>query len=282
MKGKIFSIEEFATFDGPGIRTTVFLKGCPLKCVWCHNPEGQNFNSEYVRNFNGCLYCGKCEQAAKKESGIQLYTSESVKVCPRNLIRLCGEDYFPEQLVQKLLKNEKILKASKGGITFSGGEPLSQSEFILECIKLIDKRLNVAVQTSGFVDSKMFDNVLLHIDYCLYDLKIFDNEKHKIYCGVDNTVIKQNYEKLVKSGIPFITRIPLIPEVVDNDENLKDLAEFMNKLGVKKVEVLPYNKMAGAKYPQLLREYKPNFNELADNGNSKEIFAKYDIKYKVM
>lgn len=282
MKGKIFSIEEFATFDGPGIRTTVFLKGCPLKCVWCHNPEGQNFNSEYVRNFNGCLYCGKCEQAAKKESGIQLYTSESVKVCPRNLIRLCGEDYFPEQLVQKLLKNEKILKASKGGITFSGGEPLSQSEFILECIKLIDKRLNVAVQTSGFVDSKMFDNVLLHIDYCLYDLKIFDNEKHKIYCGVDNTVIKQNYEKLVKSGIPFITRIPLIPEVVDNDENLKDLAEFMNELGVKKVEVLPYNKMAGAKYPQLLREYKPNFNELADNGNSKEIFAKYDIKYKVM
>lgn len=280
--GKIFSIEEFATFDGPGIRTTVFLKGCPLKCLWCHNPEGQSFENEYVRSFNGCIHCGKCKSMATKVGDRIVYTKESQVVCPKNLIRQCGSDISASDLVEKLLKNQRILNASSGGITFSGGEPLSQSKFVLECIEIINHRLHCAIQTSGFSTKENFESILEKIDYCLFDIKIFNSQNHKLFCGVENSLILSNYEKLVKSGKPFITRVPLIPGITDTLENLVDIASFMASLGVDKVEVLPYNSMAGAKYSSMGMTYNLPLGEKLGIDCVEEIFNRYNIQCKKM
>ena len=278
MIGKIFSIEEFATFDGPGIRTTVFLKGCPLTCLWCHNPEGQSFENEYTRSFNGCIHCGACERVAIKIGDKIVYTKESQAACPKKLIKQCGTDVSANELVEKLLKNQRILNVSGGGVTFSGGEPLFQSEFVLECIALIDKRLHCAIQTSGFTCEANFENVLEKIDYCLFDLKIFDCQKHKTFCGVDNSLILRNYEKLVKSGKSFITRIPLIPGITDTRQNLNDIADFMAALAVDEVEVLPYNSMAGAKYASVGRTYNAPVGLNQEITCIEEIFKRYNIR----
>ena len=282
MLGKIFSIEEFATFDGPGIRTTVFLKGCPLTCRWCHNPEGQSFENEYARSFHGCIHCGRCESAAVKIRDKILYTKESQAACPKKLIKQCGTDILANELVERLLKNQRILNASGGGVTFSGGEPLSQSEFVLECITLIDKRLHCAIQTSGFTSEENFERVLDKADYCLFDLKIFNSQRHQFFCGVENSLILKNYEKLVKSGKPFITRVPLIPGATYTQENLNDIADLMASLAVDEVEVLPYNGMTGAKYASVGRTYVPLPELKAENVCAEEIFERYNIRCKKM
>lgn len=278
MQGKVFSIEEFSTFDGPGIRTTVFLKGCPLSCVWCHNPEGQRFESEYVRLPNGCIGCGACEKMAKKTENGYLLTEKSAGACPNGLVVVRGIDYTANDLSKKLLKNADILNSSGGGITFSGGEPTSQSEFLLECLDILHGKVHTALQTCGYVGEKTFRAILQKVDYVLFDLKLFDNEEHKKYCGVDNEIIKNNYATLAKSSLPFVTRIPLIPSITDTSKNLTAIARFMAQNGVNYVEVLPYNKLTGGKYPSLLRKYEPCFDENQEIYDGKDIFEKFGIK----
>ena len=282
MKATVFSIEEFATFDGPGIRETVFLKGCPLSCAWCHNPEGQNPHPEYMRSPNGCVGCKACERLARKTENELELTEESAKACPKSLIKTCGTEYEAEELVQKLLKNERVLNMNGGGVTFSGGEPLYSYRFLTECLTLLEGRLHRAIQTTGYCASTRFESVLQKVDYVLYDLKLMDGEAHKRWCGVDNAVIKKNYEILAGSGVDFITRIPLIPSVTDTIENLTAIAEFMQGLGVKEVEVLPYNRLAGAKYGGLLRKYAPDFNQNGKINDGKEIFEGLNVKHTVM
>lgn len=163
INGTIFSIEEFSVFDGPGIRTSVFLKGCPLSCTWCHNPEGQAFEPCIVRSPNGCIGCNLCMEYAIKKNDKIVFTEDSVKKCPMRLLRACGETISSEELVNRLIKNECLLK--DGGITFSGGEPLAQSEFLIDCLLRLKGRLHTAVQTSGFCDGKIFNRVLEAADY---------------------------------------------------------------------------------------------------------------------
>ena len=283
MNGRIFSIEEFATFDGPGIRTTVFLKGCPLSCTWCHNPEGQSFSAEYVRSPNGCLSCGACVAAAKKRAdGSFELTEKSSRVCPKGLIRLCGEDIEAKSLCEMILANADILNSTNGGVTFSGGEPLGQSDFLIECLSYLKGKVTRAIQTCGYAKSETFSNVLDKCEYVLFDLKIMDSLSHIYYCGVDNAQIHENYRVLANSQVKFVTRTPLIPGVTDTEENLEAIACFISELGVKYIELLPYNNMAGSKYGSLLREYKPRFD-----GNGKinfgiEIFKKYGVEAKKM
>lgn len=279
---KVFSIEEFATFDGPGIRMTVFLKGCPLDCVWCHNPEGKSPLTEYVRSPNGCLKCGACERAGiKTADGVKL-TADSVNACPRNLVRKCGIDYSPKELTDKIMKNAAVLNLNAGGVTFSGGEPLFDTDFLCECIKLLKGKVHVAVQTSGFAPEKNFQRVLELADYFLYDLKIMNPSDHKKYCGADNALILNNYRTLAKSKVPFVTRIPLIPTVTDTVENLTAIASFVKENNVNYVETLPYNKLAGSKYALVLKEYHPGFDESRPVNTGEKLFASMGVTARKM
>lgn len=283
MRGRVFSIEEFATFDGPGIRTTVFLKGCPLRCTWCHNPEGQRLSAEYVRSPNGCLSCGACLALAEKcDDGTLTLTERSKDACPRALIRLCGEEYEASELCDELLENADILCASGGGVTFSGGEPLMQVDFLLECLSILEGRLHRAIQTCGYASREVFSRALKSCEYMLYDLKIMDRAAHIDYCGADNAIIHENYRELVSSGVSFVTRVPLIPSVTDTTENLSAIASFISSLGVKYIELLPYNRAAGSKYGGLLREYEPRFDEKRGVELGIEIFKAYGIEAKKM
>lgn len=274
MTGRIFSIEEFSTFDGPGIRCTVFLKGCPLRCQWCHNPEGQRFEKEVLRSPNGCIGCGTCTATGMTEASIPL--------CPQHLLRLCGEDITPQALADRLADKFWMLRSAGGGITFSGGEPLSQSDFLLACLQLLEGRTHRAVQTSGFAANKVFKQVIANCDYMLFDLKLMDSALHRRYTGVDNALILENYRALAASGLPFITRIPLIPGVNDTAENLTATAEFMSSLGVNKIELLPYNRAAGAKYKAAGRCYQVDFEESTPPNPRKEIFEHYQIEVTVL
>ena len=281
MTGRVFSIEEFSVFDGPGIRTTVFLKGCPLRCTWCHNPEGQEFAREILRSPNGCIECGTCIRLSREEHGRRVLTEECIKKCPMHLIRFGGEDYEVEELCQKLLKNRRILQ-NGGGVTFSGGEPLAQPAFTLACLARLKGELHTAVQTSGFCDGIVFSRALELADFMLYDLKLMDDAQHRRFTGVSNALILENYARLAASGLPFITRVPLIPGVVDTEENLSAIAAFMSSHGVRAVELLPYNRMAGGKYAMTLRTYEPGFDESLPSNPRQELFESYGITAKVL
>lgn len=282
MTGRVFSVEEFSTFDGPGVRTTVFFKGCPMRCTWCHNPEGQRFENEFVRSPNGCLHCGACLLAGEKVTGERILVKESIAVCPRNLVRECAVDYTPEELCARLLKNAALLNRSGGGVTFSGGEPLSQYEFLLECLSLLRGKIHCAVQTSGFCDSARFEEMLQHVDYVLYDLKIIDEKMHNAFTGCSNRDILRNFKTLCQSGVPFCVRTPLIPTVTDTKDNLEAIARLLLENGRDKIEVLPYNKMAGAKYQMVGRQYGPGFDASVPVQARPEIFEQYGIDVKVL
>ena len=278
----VFSIEEFTTYDGPGIRTSVFIKGCPLSCVWCHNPEGQNPCPEFMRGNNGCIGCGACVKYSREVNGEKVLTQESANACPKSLIKVCGVEYTPQGLVKKLEPMLKILNLNDGGITFSGGEPLFNPDFLLECLTLLKGKTHRAIQTTGYVDSATFRKVLAECDFVLYDLKFIASDRHERYCGVSNEQILSNYEILARSGVPFITRVPLIPSVNDTVENLTETAKLLNRLGVKNIELLPYNKLAGSKYGSLLRKYNPDFDEQQAPQPREEIFNDYGITARIL
>lgn len=274
----VFSIEEFSVFDGPGIRTTVFLKGCPLRCEWCHNPEGQSFDNFVIRSQNGCISCGECARRAECIDGKTVFGDDSIAHCPQNLLRYCAEEYTSDALCDKLTKNFAILNSSGGGVTFSGGEPLSNHNFLLECLKKLKGKTNRAVQTSGFCSEEIFKRVLEECDYMLFDVKLIDDTLHKRYCGVSNERILKNLQLLASSGKGFVIRMPMIPEVTDTAENVRAVANTLRENGIKYIELLPYNKLAGAKYPLVGREYAPSFDGGADVEMRIEIFEEYGIR----
>lgn len=280
MQGSVFSIEEFSVYDGPGIRTTVFLKGCPLRCTWCHNPEGQDVQNEILRSPNGCVHCGNCIKTAVHDGDRIYFSEESIRSCPQHLLRRVAESFDSAALCQRLLKNRDLLVG--GGVTFSGGEPLMQSDFLFECLSLLAGKLHTAIQTSGFCSADVFARATALSDYFLYDLKLMDDEMHRRFTGVSNAPILENFDTLCKSGKPFTVRVPLIPGVTDTAKNLEAIAELLNENGVGSVELLPYNKMAGGKYKMLLREYSPLFDEQIPVNPRCEIFEAHMIKSTVL
>lgn len=276
MNSLIFDIKEFGLHDGSGMRTTVFLKGCPLKCTWCHNPEGQSFFKEVTKNPLKCTSCGLCKRNCAHEECKDL--GVCVKICPNNNVKKVGEEYSPQKLAEKLLKNKSFLE--KGGVTFSGGEPLCHGDFILETIKEL-KNIKTAVETCGYVETEKFLSVTDKIDDIFMDIKLIDEDKHIKYTGVSNKLILKNASEILKKR--FVTiRIPLIPTVTDTNENFSGIAEFLepykNNLVV---ELIPYNKMTGAKYKNLGRTYNPDFDENAVLNKNTEFFTKKGIKVKV-
>ncbi len=269
--GRIFSIDEFSVFDGPGLRMSVFLKGCPLRCVWCHSPEGRSYEKQILRAPAGCIGCGNCliDGALRPESVLR---------CPRGLVRECGEDITAETLCQRILRLQGMLD----GVTFSGGEPLMQGDFLLACLQGLEGKMHRAVQTCGYAPADTFAAVLANVELVLMDLKIMDGAAHRKYTGVDNEGILKNYETLVNSGVPFVTRVPLIPGITDTVENITETATFLHRLGVQNVELLPYNTMAGAKYKAAGMVWQPPFDEAIPCNPRKELWENYGIEVKIL
>ena len=250
LKGTIFDIKGFALSDGPGIRTTVFLKGCPLRCLWCHNPEGLSPKPELRVKMSRCTGCGKCrlpcDHADCKPFGRCLH------ICPFGNVTAAGTEYTPEELAAILLRDRDVF-GNDGGVTFSGGEPLMQADFLAECASILRREgVHTAIETSSYAPPAVYDRVTDAVDYVLCDIKLMDSEKHKKYCGVDNAVILENLSRLMKKDKEMLFRIPLIPGITDTDENLAAIADFIKD---RPVELLTYNDMAGAKYSSVGREY---------------------------
>ena len=251
MTGIVFDIKEFSVHDGPGGRVTVFMKGCPLRCLWCHNPEGLEKQPQLMYKENMCTHCGKCFEPCN-HTECKPY-GRCLNVCLNNCLEVAGKEYSVDELYQKLILYKDFLKSVNGGITFSGGEPLMQSDFVLElATKLKQQNIHLAIQTSGFAPQDAFKKVIDKMDYVMMDIKLVDRELHKKYTGVYNDVILKNFEYLKSSGKEYIVRVPLIPDITDTSENLSRIADLTKDSDV---ELLRYNKLAGAKYKSLGMEY---------------------------
>ncbi len=278
----VFSIEEFSVYDGPGIRTTVFLKGCPMRCNWCHNPEGLSPKIQVVKSPNGCLHCGACKQVCLHKEGC-VACGDCIPVCPRGLIRYSGVSYTVEQLFNKLKRNSDYLKQAGGGVTFSGGECMLYADFLSGIIPMLKEiEVHTAIQTSGYASEENFLKVISLIDYVMFDLKVMDKEKAIAYTGKSNGPILKNFEHLKESGVPFMVRIPLIPGVTDTKENLTAIAEQVKGSGALGVELLPYNKMSGGKYAMAGMEYHPKFDERREVNANVDLFLQYGIKATIL
>jgi len=248
--GVIFDIKGFALNDGPGIRTTVFLKGCSLRCRWCHNPEGLSPEPELFEKTARCLHCGKCRVPCSHPD-CQPF-GRCLHVCPAGALAVAGTRMTSLALAQRLERDRDVF-GEDGGVTFSGGEPLLQWRFVCETADLLHERgIRCAVETSSFADGEAYREVLCRMDYVLADCKLMDSVAHRKYCGVPNEGILSNLRFLMDSGKPFLLRVPLIPGITDTDENLAAIARFA---GDAPVELLPYNTMAGAKYPSVGRGF---------------------------
>lgn len=277
MEGVIFDIKQMAVFDGPGIRTTVFLKGCPLRCKWCHNPEGLSFQPQLMVSENGCLKCGKCKESCK-HPGNCISCGECVKVCPLRLRKITGTKMESDKLVHKLMRDRDYLTSCGGGITFSGGEPTAQPAFLLECLKKLSSMHRV-IETSGYCESRWFAQILDELDLVIMDIKMVNEQKHKYYTGVSNQVILQNLELLKQSGKPFWIRIPVIPGVNDSKEDFYAAAALLKDAkNLEKVELLPYHKTAGAKYHMVGIDYQPEFDVEKEPDMNWKIFADVGIR----
>ncbi|MBR4461977.1 MAG: glycyl-radical enzyme activating protein [Erysipelotrichaceae bacterium] len=245
MTGRIFDIKEFAVHDGPGLVTTVFLKGCPLHCAWCHNPEGQSYEKELMIREKSCHHCGLCFKPCTHPECQPFH--RCIHICPDDLIRIAGEDLEAKELAQRIRKNKDILD----GVTFSGGEPLFQAEFLLETISYLDG-LKIAIETSGYAEPETFQRVIDKTDLVYFDIKLAEETGHIRYTGASNNLILQNLNLLKDSKKPCVIRTPLIPGITDTEKNLREIKRLIEDLPH---ELLPYNEMAGVKYAMLGRKY---------------------------
>jgi len=252
-RGLIFNIERYAIHDGPGIRTLIFLKGCPLRCLWCQNPEGQKPKPETFHTPSGVITYGR-------------YMSI-------------------DEVIKEISKDEVFYRVSNGGITLSGGEPLMQPHFTFQLLKECKKRgIHTAVETSGYAKWNVLKNIAEYTDIFLYDVKVMDPKKHKEYTGVSNSLILENLEKLSKLGKEIIIRVPVIPGYNDSEENMEKLCSFIKRLHLSEIDLLPYNRLAESKYERLGLPYKlkglrcPSRHEL---NKLKAIADKYGIRCRI-
>lgn len=266
VRGTIFDIKHFAVHDGPGIRTTVFLKGCPLECWWCHNPEGISPKNELIYYEHKCMNSGNCIEACPNdaiiatEKSIQIIQDRCnlcgscVEVCPTGALQILGREITVGELMEEIEKEFLYYDSSGGGVTFSGGEPLLQPEFLKACLEACKEAgIHTALDTSGYAPSEIFDSIMGDVDLFLFDLKLLDDEEHRKYTSVSNKVIKRNLKSLSREnrGEDVILRFPVIPDITDTEANITALINFVSSLsGINEIDLLPFHNV-GEKYERL-------------------------------
>lgn len=258
MNGKIFDIQRFSIYDGPGIRTNVFFKGCNLRCLWCHNPESQRMENDLMVQKDKCVGCGKCAEICKNT-----FTSECtacgkcVGVCSHGARKISGKEISAEEVFDIVYRDREYYLTSGGGITLSGGEPLLQADFAAEILSLCkNSGINTCIETAANVKQSELQKVLPFLDTVLCDIKCMDNELHRQLTGVSNKLILKNAQMLKESGVNVTFRTPVIPGL--NDGEIGKIAEFCGK---SKLELMAYHKTGCGKYNSLGREYSiPDIN----------------------
>ena len=295
-KGLIFDVKRYAINDGPGIRITIFLKGCPLSCDWCHNPESQSPSVQKMYSNNKCIGCMECVKACEQnactlgENGIItdpnlcVLCGKCAEVCPTKATEMSGELQSVDQIMTAIEKEMIFFEQSNGGVTFSGGEPLMHSDFLIELLDACTaKNIHKVVDTTGFSKKESLLEVAKRTDLFLYDLKIMDSEKHKKYTGVPNEKILENLKMLSETGANINIRFPLIKGVNDDDKNINQTASFIASLpgNKKKVNILPYHNIAAKKYEKLGGNYDSKGMEepsKKSQQNTIEIFKNYGLE----
>ena len=289
-KGIIFDIKKYAIHDGPGVRTTVFFKGCPLNCWWCHNPESQQKTQEFFyypnRCSDSCQMCvEKCpENAIKKNERIDIDKEKCTMcgvcedVCVSEALKIVGREYSVEELIKEVTKDILFYDESYGGVTISGGEPLMQYKFVKNFLKECKKNnLKITLDTSGFADFKAFLEIVRYVDTIFYDLKLIDEKEHIKYTSVSNKIILENLKKLSALDLDIEIRIPIIPKITDTKENIDGIIAFLKQEIVMKhrVALLPYHKAAFEKYQRLGVENKMKKFGDFDNKRFEEIMVQF-------
>lgn len=264
VRGLIFEVREFALHDGPGVRTSVFFKGCPLRCRWCHNPESQAPTPELLLNRSRCSGCGACEKIcdaalSRSRRSACVACGRCVDLCPQGARNLCGWETDVPTLVERLLRQRDLFELSGGGVTLTGGEPLFQPEFALELTRALRAAgIRVALETCGFASPAVFDALTSCVNLIYFDVKILDPERSRRWTGVDSAPILANLRRLCARNRPFVVRTPLIPGVNDSPAERAAIERLVDGVpSALGVEFLPYNVAAGAKYALLDREFSP-------------------------
>jgi pyruvate formate lyase activating enzyme len=268
-KGMIFDIKKYATDDGPGIRTTIFFKGCPVHCWWCHNPEGQTPTPELMYRKQRCNGCSDCVKACPREAIAHAARQISInrrncnlcgkcsKKCPTDALTIIGKETTVKEVTKEIDKDAVFYDESKGGITASGGEPLMQVDFLNALLEKCKERyIHTAVDTCGYAPKEAFEKVKDKVDLFLYDIKLMDNKKHMRYTGVSNKLILENFQKLAENGNELLVRFPIIPGINDDEDNVTKTAGFALSHGIENISILPYHRAGTEKYKSLGKAYR--------------------------
>ena len=259
----MFDIQNFSIHDGPGIRTLVFFKGCPLRCRWCQNPEGLNAFREIAFYVESCIGCGACARACPHDA-MDLESPKRIKrdlcdscglcadACPTLALKVVGRYYAPEELLQQVLKDRPFYETSGGGVTLSGGEAGTYVDYLTRFCELGKRKsLHIAIETSGYVDYGRFSELLPYLDLVLFDIKVVNPAKHRELTGRDNKLILDNLDQLFGAGANVHLRYPYIPTMNDGQEDLRDLAALAKRYGQKRINILPYHALGESKIDRI-------------------------------